>query len=482
MAWRAFRQNSWFYQLIIFTFFAFSMQSCKLHPPFERPNVDVPATWRVATDEASSYANTQWWKLLQDPILDALIDESLANNNDLQVAIARVNQFIGQLEITRAGLYPQISGNLAFSRQENSVASPAALFFPRIFDIYTCLLNAAYDVDLWGEIRSATEASLAKLMASVEARRGVVLTLVAAVATTYIELRQFDLQLEISKNTYKSRVESFQLAEARYLGGLTSELEAKQAEAEMETAQIQVLQYEISVNEQENLLSILVGHPPEAIKRGLALNAMTMPPSVPAGIPSEVLLQRPDILEAEENFRAANAAIGVAYAQFFPSISLTGQFGNQSLQLSKLLTNPAETWQFAANLIQPIFTGGQLVGQLDVAEAIRRQAYFEYRQTVLRAFKEVNDALYAHQKALELIQVEKKRVDALSEALHLAILQYDNGQVDYLNVLVVERTLFDAQLSQAESMALSFISLINIYKSLGGGWVIDADNQALNDL
>ncbi len=458
-----------------------AMQACVLHPAYRPPLVEIPSTWRIAVDESSSYANAGWWQQFNDRVLDALIQEALAGNMDLKVAIARVYEFAGQLQIVRSDLYPQISGNLGSLRQESSLfVFPPTAGFSRTYDIFSCLLNASYDIDIWGEIRSASEASLAELLGSVEARRGVVLTLVTAVASSYIELRQFDLQLEISKQTLISRQESYQLAMARYLGGLTSELEAKQAEALMESAALQVLQYEIAVAQKENLLSVLLGHPPYAIERGLALDSLTLPPKVPAGLPSELLQQRPDIFKAEDALIAANAQIGVAKAQFFPSITLTGNYGNQSLQLSRLLTNPAETWQFAASLLQPIFTGGRLTGQLAVAEAQKKEAYYLYRQTVLNAFKEVDDALIAHQKSRELLIVQQRRVDAYKTSLHLAHLQYDNGQVDYLNVLDAERNVFISQLDMAESQSFTFLSLINLYKALGGGWVVAADGQALN--
>lgn len=476
------KNRTWHIRAIFCCLLIFCAQGCVLYPPYERPVVEIPDHWRISANEASILCNVDWWKQFNDPVLDALIEEALAYNNDLSVAIARVGEFEGQLEVIRSGLYPQFSGNVEFLRQESSLfLQPPVPGFPRLFDVFACLLNASYDVDIWGQIRSASDAALAELMASEETRRTVVLTLVTAVATSYIQLRQYDLQWEISKSTYESRVESYKLAQARFVGGLTSELPAKQAEAEMNTAEIQVFQYEISIAQQENLLSVLIGHAPYAIVRGQKLENLTMPPNVPVGLPSEILQQRPDIVAAEDRLIAANAEIGVALAQFFPNFTLTGQFGNESLQLHKLLTNPAETWQYALNIVQPLFTGGRLIGQLDVAEGVKCEAYYEYRQTVLNAFKEVDDALIAHQKSFDILKVEQLRVAALKEALHLAILQYENGQVDYLNVLDEQRNLFRAELSWADSLGFTFFSLINLYKALGGGWVMAADTAALNE-
>jgi len=468
--------NKFPFVLILLTIF---MQGCVLYPKYHRPDVEVPDSWRISTDEASTYANEQWWTQFNDPVLDCLIDEALQNNNDLKVAIVRVKQFVGQLDIARSGLYPQVSGSFTPYRQQNSLEVINFPGTPRIFDLYTCLLNVSYDIDIWGEIRSASDAAMAELLGSVETRRTVVLTLVSSVATAYIQLRQYDEQLKISQETYRSRQESYDLAEARYLGGLTSELEAKQEEAEMDQALVQVLQYQLNIAEQENLLSVLIGHPPEAIARGLGIYEFVLPSEIPAGLPSEILEQRPDVVRAEQTLIAANADIGVARAQFLPSLNLTGYYGGQSMKLHNLLTGPATTWQYAFNVLQPIFTGWKLTGQLTIAESQKWQAYYAYQQTVLNAFQEVNDALIQHQLSKELFATQNRRVDAYTIALHLAQLQYDNGQVDYLNVLDAQRNLFVSQLDMAQAKSFIFVSLINIYKALGGGWVTEADQQAL---
>lgn len=459
-----------------------AIQGCMLAPKYERPFVEMPETWRISADESSTYANLNWWRQFQDPVLDCLIDEALANNRDLKVAAQRVLEFKGNLAIVESNLYPQLSGALSALKQESSLyvapVSPVA-GFPRVYDVFSSILNASYELDIWGEIRSASDSALAQLYASVEARRTVVLTLVAAVASSYIQLRQYDMQQEISQMTLESRQESYRIALARYLGGLTSELEAKQMEAQMETAAAELLQYKYAVAVEENLLSVLVGHAPAAIQRGSTIDQLVRPVSVPAGIPCEILEQRPDVKEAEDLLIAANLQIGVARAQFLPAISLTADYGNISLQLKRLLTSPATTWQYAANVLQPVYTGGRLTGQLEVAKALAGEAFYAYQQVVLDALKEVENSLVSHQLAVQLVEIETKRVDALTTALNLAQLQYDNGQVDYLTVLDVQRTLFASQLSQAQAKGYVFLSLVAIYKSLAGGWVIDADAQAL---
>lgn len=457
------------------------LQSCILHPPYERPCMEMPDHWRIDTDEASTYANNKWWEQFNDPALNCLIHDAIEHNKDLRVAIVRINEFVGNLLVARSNLYPQISGMASVFRQEYPTSLSMFADAPRTLTLYTALFNGSYDFDLWGKIRSGSEAALAALIGSVEARRTVVMNVVTSVAATYMELRQFDKQLQISKQTWQSRKESYDLAVARFEGGLTSELEPMQAKAEMETAEAQILEFEIEIAFHENLLSVLLGHPPEAIERGLDLYDFVLPLCVPAGIPSDILDQRPDIREAEQALIAANANIGVARAQFFPDISLTGFYGNQSLQLNSLFTGPGLTWQYGATITQPIFTGWQLTGQLEIAEAQKWEAYYLYQQSVLRAFKEVNDALIAHQKTKELLVVVGRRVDALKEALHLAELQYNNGQVDYLNVLDSQRLLFDAQLDEALIKSRTFLSLIGLYKALGGGWVIDQDNEIANE-
>lgn len=458
------------------------LTACTLHPNYERPPVDVPETWRISVNEASSYCNLRWWEQFGDPQLNGLILEAIENNKDLKVAIATVYQFVGQLQVTESGLYPQVNFNGSAFRGASSIDFvPLPVAVKRVSNDFTCLFNASFDLDLWGSIRSASEAALAQVFAQVEARRTVVLTLVSSVAATYIELKQFHEQLHISKDTYKSRAEAYNLALERYHGGLTSELEPKQAKAEMESADAQILRFESLIAQQENLISLLVGHAPHAIDLGVPLDDLHLTVDVPAGIPSQVLEQRPDIMQAEWNLVAANAEIGVARAQFFPNISLTGFYGNESASLKRLFTGPARMWIYGGSLLQPLFNGGALIGQLHVTEAQKYEAYYNYQQAVLNAFREVDDALVVHQKSQELLVVQNRRVEALVDALRLATLQYDNGQVDYLNVLDARRDLFIAQLDEAQTKGDTFLSLVNIYKSLGGGWVVEADSWATTE-
>ena len=453
--------------------------SCTLHPRYTRPSVEEKKSWRIPVNESLSYCNFSWWELFGDPYLNGLILEALENNNDVKAAFARVCQYAGQMQIVNSDFFPKIYGSGTAERQKYPIGfNPVALDLKRVSNQFVSLFNASYDLDLFGKIRSASESSFAQLSAQIEARRTVILNLVASVAISYIQLKTYWKQLDISKKTYKSRLESYDIALLRYHGGLTSELEPKQQLAEMELAIAQVIQFEELISEQENLLSVLLGHSPQSIKEGVPLDNLILTLNVPAGLPSEILDQRPDIKQAEWNLISANADIGVAKAQFCPDISLTGFYGNESLQLKTLFTGRNTMWMYGASILQPIFTGGMLIGQLKVAEALKLEAYYLYYQTVLNAFKEVDDALIANQKSQELLVVQKRRVQALSDALNLAKLQYDNGQVDYLNVLDAERYLFNSQLDAAGVQGNTFISLVNMYKALGGGWVIEAESWA----
>lgn len=490
------------YFLALFFFFS----SCTLSPRYERPCMEMPDQWRVDSDETETVINTRWWEQLQDPVLTELIQEALDSNKDLKAATARIAQFRAQLGIVSSQLYPQIyaqgsvsrqrmsqtlAGNLSltqFDNQEmdayggNQGGALAALLpnLSQIFPVYTndylAVMTAAYELDLWGKIRSATDASFSELLGQIDARRALILSIVSSVADSYILLRQYDAQLLISQQTVKSREQSFLLAKVRFEEGLTSELEVAQAAAERDEAIIQVIQFQTLIPVQENLLSVLIGHPPAAIQRGRSVDAFQLPPDIPTGLPVDLLEQRPDILQAEELLKATNFRIGEARALYFPDITLTGNYGYESAQLHELFTNPSRTWQWMVNLLQPIFTGWKITSTVDLAKARKQEAVYNYLQVILTALQEVDDALIAHKNSKRAVVVQIARVKDLHEYLHLATLQYQNGLVDYLNVLDAERRLFGSQLDLAKGQADVFITLVNLYKALGGGWVIDAEN------
>jgi multidrug efflux system outer membrane protein len=480
---------------------ALILSACTLYPKYERPCIEMPAEWRFEADEASTCANIRWWEAFGDPVLNALIQEALASNYDLKVATARIAEFRAQLGIVSSRLYPQVGLQGSASRQRISQTTQgfgsfgsgtssggeegvlAGLFpgsdvsFSPYSNDYLVLLTASYEVDLWGKIRSASEAAYADLVASVNARRSAVLSVVSAVASAYMQLRQYDLQLFVSQQTVESRRYSLKLAQVRFEEGLTSELEVRQAASELDDALLQVVQYETLIPQQENLISILVGHPPQAIQRDRAVYDWQLPPQVPAGLPADLLEQRPDILEAEDTLIAANFRIGEARALYFPDLTLTGNYGYESAKLHELFTDLSRTWQWMVNLLQPLFTGWRITSTVKLTEAEKEAAAYQYLQTILTALQEVDDALIAHQNSKEAFLIEQDNVHQLKDYLRLATLQYDNGLVDYLNVLDAERRLFASQLNLAQVQADVFLTLVNLYKALGGGWVIDAEEQ-----
>lgn len=490
--------NKWNIERSLFILLLFLFQSCTFYPRYKRPCMEMPESWRFVSDKTETVANVRWWEQFQDPVLNELIQEALENNNDLKAATARIAQFQAQLGIVSSQLYPQIYAQGTFSRQRISQTLSDPQIFPNENQVngtagvlqdqdlntssivysndYLAMLTASYEIDLWGKIRSATAASRAELLGQVDARRTVILTLVSSVAISYILLRKYDIQFHVTWQTIKSREESYRLAKLRFEEGLTSELEVVQAAAELDEANRKITYFQTLIPQQENLLSVLIGHPPNAIKRGKSIVNWQLPPQVPAGLPADLLEQRPDILQAEAQLIAANYRIGEARALYFPDITLTGYYGYESAQLHELFTNPSKTWQWMVNLLQPVFNGGRIINTVNLAQEKKREAHYNYIQAIFKALQEVNDALIAHKNAKRLVIVEFALIRNLEEYLRLANLQYENGLVDYLNVLDAARQLFDAQLQLAQSQAEVFITLINIYKALGGGWIMDAEN------
>ena len=450
---------------------------CAVGPDYRRPSIDTPNAWRFEDKAAMDLANTAWWSQFEDPVLDDLIRTALKENLDLRIATARVEEYVGRYWAGRSGLFPQIratafAGRDRISEEGMSPLVSSALKNPT--DSYQAAFNGAWEIDLWGKLRRASEAARADLLGTEEARQAVILTLVSAVANSYINLRDLDKQLQVTIRTAKLREESYKLFKLRYEGGVISELELNQVKSEYEQALATIPQIGKQVSFQENGLSVLIGRNPGPILRGKDMDHLVLP-AVPAGLPSEVPEKRPDIRQAEQELVAANARIGVARAQYFPTISLTGLFGWSSSDLSNLFTGPARVWNWGGSLTAPIFTGGAIMGQEKAAEAIQRQALFNYQRTVQNAFREVEDALADQKRTREQLEAQKRQVDALSEYARIARLRYENGYTSYIEVLDAERSLFNAELQYAQTQGLLFQSLVNLYKAVGGGWVIEAD-------
>lgn len=458
----------------LFFFLLLFLSGCSFVPVYQRPCMEMPCSWRFEYDEGTTIANIRWWEELGDPVLNELILVALANNKDLGVAVCRVFEFRGRLQVAASPLYPQVNVNGTALREKIS-AIESSTGVSKITNFYSYAFTLAYNLDIWGELHAQADAAYAQALASVENRRSVILNLVGAVAESYIFLRQLDRELYIAMETLEERREYMRLAILRFEGGLTSEIEVTQAVAAFEQTLADVTLLEQQIPQQEDLLSVLLGVNPTSIIRGKEVDDFTLPVAIPAGLPSELLERRPDILQAEYNLIAANANIGAARAAFFPQISLTGLFGGESFQLSNLFTSMARMWQFGVGLLEPIFTGGLLEGELRIAEAQACELAFAYQQTILTAFQQVNDALVAYRQLKELIQVQEARVGAAREYLRLAWLRYYNGQTDYLTVLDAERDLFATQILLTQAQGSLFISVVELYKALGGGWVVDAD-------
>jgi multidrug efflux system outer membrane protein len=444
---------------------------CMVGPDYVRPVVDVPAAFRYEDKNAKETANTEWWKQFQDPVLNGLIGEALANNRNIKIAVANIEQAAAVLVQTRSPLYPQVGygGSAARERASEARTLPVPSVIPNPQTSYQVLASASWEIDLWGRIRRLSESAQAELLATEEAWHGVILSLVASVASDYIQLLGLDQQLLVAKQTLATYAESVKLFELRFKYGQVSQMTVEQARSQYETAAAVIPQLESQIAQTESALCILLGRNPGPVPRGKTIHQLALP-GVPAGLPSDVLSNRPDIRQSEQNLIAANAQIGAAKALYFPTISLTGAYGFASTDLSNLFKGPAHTWSYAGAFAGPIFTGGAISGQVKQAEAARSAALFSYELTIQSAFSDSENALVARSKLLEQVQAQERLVKANSEYVRLSRLQYDGGYAPYSTVLQAEQQLFPSELNYAQYRAALFNSLVNIYKAMGGGW------------
>ena len=451
---------------------------CTLGPSYTRPTVDTPSTYRFADDVmpssaiAPTLANVPaWWQAFGDPDLDALVQEGLVANHDLRIATARVDEFAALVVSTRAQGLPQVGYGVSAGRQR---LSRALTSLPPdvnpISESYSGLLSASWELDLWGRIRRENEAARANLFATEQARLGVALTLVSSIVSGYITLLDLDRQLEISQATLDGRKRNVEVFQMRLDGGAVSEFEMMQVTAEYETAAAAIPVLQQAIAQQEHALSVLIGRNPGPIRRGKTLQSLTAPP-VPAGLPSDLIARRPDILQAEQQLVAANALVGAARALYFPTLSLTGSGGTASSQLDNLFTGPAHTWSYTGQLLGPLFSGGAIDAANRQARARRDQALETYQAAIQSAFRDVDDALAAIQAKRTLIASLGRQVTALERAVELTRERYDNGYTDYLEVLDTERSLFSAQLSLSSARGDGYRSLVDLYRALGGDWI-----------
>lgn len=455
-------------------FAALLLAGCAVGPNYQRPAADTPAAFRAADSATNaSFADLGWWQTFDDPQLHAFLAEALTNNWDLKIAAARVLQAEASAGITRSQYFPTLAagGELATTRASENGATriPAGVNPQREYgDVYVSM--SAYEVDLWGKIRRANEAARARLLATVEARHAVQQTLVAAVATTYLDLLEVDLELEIARRTLAVRTNSLELTRSRQEGGVAAMQDVYQARILVSTAEASLADIQRRQEQTENQLSVLLGRNPGPLPRGPALTTREVRAAVPAGLPSALLERRPDIRSAEQQLVAFNADIGQAKAAFYPQLTLTGFYGFQSVALSDLFTGASRTWQFGPAVTMPLFTGGRLRSNLKLAQARWEESLAVYRQTVQGAFRDVSDGLVAYQRTREFRQKQQERTQAHRDAAELASVRYEGGVTSYLEVLYNEQELFNAELGLAQARRNELASVVQLYRALGGGW------------
>ena len=448
------------------------ISGCMVGPKYYKPVVQTPTAYRdlrespQAEEQAASYADLRWWQVFQDPQLQELIRTALKQNYDMQLATERITASRAQLGITRSSLFPQVQGDGNFTGGKEQTFQSKSNFLALTAD-------AAFQLDLFGKLRRETEAARAQLLATEDAQRTVMLTLVSDVASHYFTLLELDLELQITRDTVKTQEDSVKLTSVRLDHGVATRLDVLQAQQVLDTANAQIPDLERQIGQEEDAISILIGDYPQGVPRGRPLAEQALPPNVPPGLPSSLLERRPDIREAEQTLIAANAEIGVAKAEFFPQISLTGSgggaFGRSSL-FAGMMSSQTSIWSYGVQVSQPIFTGGALRGNLHLAESQHQQALIAYKQAIQYAFRDVSDGLIGYQKFHEVRVRQEQAVSDLEESVRLSITRYQGGTATYLEVLDGQRSLFAAELTLAEARGNEYQCLVQLYRALGGGW------------
>ncbi|OIR04251.1 cation efflux system protein CusC precursor [mine drainage metagenome] len=456
---------------------AFTLAACSSGPDYKRPDMVLPENWSAKQDDAAVKASgvtEQWWHLYADTTLDQLEEEALAHNADIQVAAAHVLEVRAQLGITKADQFPELSANASQSRTKASTVGtfPLPAYIPPTQDFTHISLDASYELDLWGKLRRATEAARADLLSAESARDTVRLTLTTQVAQQYFALVSLDAQEAATRRLLTGRQDRLDLNKKQLEVGMLSEYDLHQAEADVAAVQSQLASLVQARDKQETTLTLLLGRSPrDVMVSDLHRGSPTLPvATVPEGLPADLLLRRPDLKDAEQRLVALNARIGVARAQYFPSISLTSYVGSESVALGDLFTKPANIFQFAGNVTQPIFNAGRIGFQVDVAEARRDQALIQYKQAVANAFGDVRNALSAQEAARQVLTYESARSDALEQAYKQADMRYQAGIASRLELLDVERNYLQAQLNRLDAERAQRSAVADLFKALGGGW------------
>ena len=453
--------------------------ACAVGPNYRRPAVQVPENFRAPEQlpppKAESLADLKWFEVFKDDKLQDLIRTALEQNYDLRTAVVNVEAARANLGITRSNQYPNVTagGSVQITRlsRDGSFALPATFVPSQNRNWGEASLNLlSFELDIWGRLRRATEATRANLLSAEENRKAVITTLVAAVAADYFMLRELDYELDISRRTLETRRESLRLIQSRQGGGVSTLLDLRQGEQLVYTASETIPTLQQQIEQTENRITLLLARNPGSVVRGRSLTEQELPPEVPNGLPSALLERRPDIRAAEQTLVAANANIGVAKAAYFPQISLSGLLGGQSTQLSSLFSGPHSAWSFVPQITQPIYSAGRIKSGVRLAEAERQGALIQYERTIQTAFTEVSDALIAHQRVRESRVEQEALVTALRDRTRLAYVRYQGGVDTLLNALDADRDLFQAELTLSQVRLNELLSVVQLYKALGGGW------------
>jgi multidrug efflux system outer membrane protein len=444
---------------------------CSVGPDYVRPPVEMPDSillmqdYTVEDSLALALADTTWWELFGDTILTSLIKTAVQENNDIKIAAARVDQFMGLYGVNQSDYYPKFDAGA--SGRIGELNADGQKFRANRF---TLDLSAFWEIDIWGKIRRANEAALADLLAAEEVRRGVIISITSLIASSYFDLLSLDAQLQIANRTVESRAKSLDLFKQRWEKGDISQVEISQLESEYWFAKSQIPFLEKSIVQLENAISVLLGRNPGPIPRWKVITDLVLP-EIPESIPSQLLERRPDVLQAEQELVGANARIGVVKSLYYPSLSLTGLIGFSSNDIAKLFDPTSFVWNAGGSLLAPLFRAGEISSQVDAAEAVQRQAFFNYIKSVQTAFSDAQNALIERKKTEEIYFSDGKRLEALSTYFNLSNLRYSEGATSYLEVLDAERSLFDSELGFVQSRATLLKSVVGIFSSLAGGWL-----------
>lgn len=469
-------------QTLLLLAVATALTSCAIGPDYQRPAFNLPTQWPWQKQAASAESKIpqDWWKQFNDPVLANLVEEGLAANKDLVVAAAQVTEARASLRVDKSYLYPSLSAQGSATRGGGSKEDATANYSSAPVNVFDLSGVLSYELDLWGRLRRATEAGRARLLAAEDNREAVRLALTSDIATGYFSLRALDAQVQVTEDTVKSRREALEYQQKKFNNGMLDILTLRQAEAELAATEAQLPTLQQARAEMETALSVLLGREPDVIAqndipRGAQLSALPVPPSLPETLPSTLLQRRPDVQRAEQQLIASNAVIGIAKADYFPTLSLTGLLGLQSTDANRLLQGSARTWQAGATTAMPLLNAGRTSGNVDIARAQNTQAMAAYQQTVQAAFKEVLDSMNATHTSATRTGAQQRQVTAAQDALRVANLRYNTGYSDYLTVLDTQRQLFTAQLNLIDAQRQQLANIVTLYKAVGGGWQAPAD-------